>query len=96
MNDFWDVGQFKETRSGKKFFVKLGSAKPKDDGGFFINLDALPLQNSAGECSIVIQPPRERGAGGNFGGPSQAENRGPRRDPPGTGKGFVDDTEIPF
>ena len=64
MNEFWDVGYFKETKNGKQFFVRLGSARKKDDGGFWVNLDALPLQDSAGRCSLVIAPPREKRSGG--------------------------------
>jgi hypothetical protein len=60
MSDFWDVGQFKKTQSGKNRFVKLGYAKKKDDGGFFVNLDALPLPDEQGRVSLSISPPRER------------------------------------
>jgi len=60
MSDFWDVGQFKKTASGKNRFVKLGYAKQKDDGGFFVNLDALPLPDEQGRVSIAISPPRQR------------------------------------
>lgn len=92
MNDWWEVGQWKEAKSGKKWFLKLGSAKQDDrNGGFVIFMDALPIQDSAGRCMLNIQPPRERGAGGNFDGPSQS---GPRKDPPGTGAQF--DASIPF
>jgi hypothetical protein len=60
VSDFWDVGQFKKTQSGKNRFVKLGYAKQKDDGGFFVNLDALPLPDEQGRVSIAISPQRQR------------------------------------
>lgn len=95
MNEWWEVGQWKEAKSGKKWFLKLGSAKQDDKtGGFVIFMDALPIQDSAGRCMLNIQPQRERGAGGNFGSTSD-EQRGPRRDAPLIGAGGFDD-EIPF
>jgi hypothetical protein len=70
--DYWEVGQWKKTPNDKNFFVKLGTAKQKDDGGFYVDLDALPLSrpdnNGNLRCSIVIQPQREKGeyrGGGN-------------------------------
>lgn len=60
--EYWDVGQWKETPTGKNFFVKLGSAKQKADGGFYIEFDALPLQRPDDKgnvrCSVVIQQPK--------------------------------------
>lgn len=99
MDEWWEIGQWKESKSGKKWFFKLGSAKPDEKtGGFVIFLDGLPIQDSAGRCMLNVQPQRERGAGGNFGS-TAAQQRGPRRDPPGTGSTFEDDDfsdPIPF
>lgn len=78
-SDFWDVGQWKETATGKKFFVKLGSAKQKKDGGFYVELDALPLQRADDKgvvrCSLVINAPRERDGGGYSAGVRTDESR---------------------
>lgn len=62
MAEYWDAGYFKKTKNDKTFFVKCGSAKPNEDGGFRIYLDALPL---AGEYGVVldIKPQRERSGG---------------------------------
>lgn len=81
MIDFWEVGQFKEKRGGGKRFVRLGYAKPKDDGGFYVNLDALPIPDEQGRVSIAVNRPRDR-------------NDGPSERPQPQG-GSMDD-EIPF
>lgn len=53
---YFDCILWKETRTtGKKYAVKIGSAKQRDDGGFFVNLDALP---PTGE--FVISPQRQQ------------------------------------
>ena len=57
-NQYWDVGQFITRPSGKKFFQRLGSATARDDGGFWVNLDALPTPQE-GKVTIVIAPPRD-------------------------------------
>ena len=63
MADFMDVGQWRETPSGKNRFVKLGYATEKKGGGYYVHMDALPLPslNSRSgkiECQVVIQPPK--------------------------------------
>lgn len=63
MSDFWDVGQFKKTASGKSRFVKLGYAKPTEEGGFFVNFDALPLPDEQGRVSVKVSKPRQRDEG---------------------------------
>ena len=60
--EYWDVGTWKETKSGKNFFTKLGSATQNEDGGWTIFLDALPLPGSKGGCRMTIKPPRQRPA----------------------------------
>jgi hypothetical protein len=60
MSEYWDVKQFKKTKNGKNYAVKLGSAKKKDDGGFYIDFDALPLPDAEGRCSVTIMPQQER------------------------------------
>ena len=56
MSDYWDIVGFKKTKSDKVIGVKLGSAKKRDDGGFYLNFDALPY----GEMSVSVCPPREK------------------------------------
>jgi len=75
MADFWDVGQFSETSNGKTRFIKLGYASEKKGGGFYVHMDALPLQTideRSGKlsCQFVITPPR-----GSFGGGRQEQTR---------------------
>jgi hypothetical protein len=60
--DFWDVLQWRESKNGKAWAVKLGSAKQKDDGGFWVDLTAYPIPtlDDRGQlrCSFTIQPPK--------------------------------------
>jgi hypothetical protein len=52
---YFDCVIWKETQTGKKFAVKIGSAKQRDDGGFAVYLDANPLDGK-----FTISPQRER------------------------------------
>lgn len=51
---YFDCIIFKETASGKKRAIRIGSAKQRDDGGFQVYLDALPT----GEGQFAILPQR--------------------------------------
>lgn len=64
MSDYMDIGMFKKTRNGKPYFVRMGSAAPREGGGFFLNLDALPY----GEGTLVIVPQREKAGGSSASG----------------------------
>ena len=70
--EYWEVGTFiQRPNQARAFFQRLGSALQKDDGGFTIYLNALPIPNNEGSVVIVVSPPRE-----------QRDNRGappPRR-----------------
>lgn len=59
MAQYWDVVQWHESRNGKKFTRTLGSARQKEDGGFWVELLALPICTADG-CKMVIQPQRDR------------------------------------
>jgi hypothetical protein len=60
MAEYWDVGTWKETKTGKNFFIKLGSATQGDTGEWTIYLDALPLPGPKGGCRMSIKPQRPR------------------------------------
>lgn len=60
MSDFYDIVQFKKGKNEKTYAVKLGWATKRDDGGFWLNLDAAPL----GEGSCAVVPQKERPASG--------------------------------
>jgi len=60
MSEYWDIVQFKKGRSGKVSATKLGYAKKRDDGGFYLNFDALPICGE--EVSVSVCPQREKGA----------------------------------
>lgn len=61
MADYWDAIAFKKTRTGKTMAVRLGNAKQKDDGGWWVNLDAIPAPVD-GQYSFVIVPQRDKAA----------------------------------
>ncbi len=81
MADYWEAGYFKKTKTGKNFFIKCGSAKQNDNGGFTVYLDSYPLAGEFG-VTLNINPPRDRGD--NF-------SRGVRTDDTGPG-----DDSVPF
>lgn len=60
MSDYWDVGSFKKKKDGGAYFVRLGSAKARDDGGFAMWLDALPSPGASGQYEIQVVPQREK------------------------------------
>ena len=62
MTDYWDVGTFKKTQSGKSFFVRLGRAQQSDDGGFRLYLDALPAPQDGQYVMNVTKPREKRGS----------------------------------
>lgn len=57
MSDYFDCIIFKKTKNDKTFAVRIGGAKKRDDGGFNVYLDALPL----GDGSFSIVPQRAKG-----------------------------------
>lgn len=61
MSDRYEVISFRKTKNGKVFAVKLGTATPRDDGGFSCWLDAIPAPGAYGVYEIQIVKPRERG-----------------------------------
>ena len=69
MADYLDIGYFTETRNGKKRFVKLGYASPKNDGsGHFLNFDPHLFPG----LDVMTLPQRERtdGQSGASSGPN--------------------------
>ena len=59
MTQYYECIVWKETKSGKKRPVKLGSARPRDGGGWFIDLDAIPAPVD-GRYSFIVQEQKER------------------------------------
>jgi hypothetical protein len=51
----------RKRKDGKTYWHKLGAAWPRDDGGFKVDLDALPLPDAEGKVTLLISPPREDG-----------------------------------
>jgi len=67
---YFDCIVWKETKNGKKYAVKIGSAKQRDDGGFYVDLDANPLDGK-----FTISPQRQRDSQpGNARAPNHSDN----------------------
>lgn len=58
MSDIFEIVQFKKSKKDKVYAVKLGWATKRDDGGFWLNLDAAPL--GEGSCAVVPQKDRAK------------------------------------
>lgn len=87
-DEYWDVIQFRETVNGKKFAIRVGSAKVTEERGFVVFLNVLPMPDVKG-CTIHIKPAQTRG-----GAPAKTmpENR-----PAGAyRRGDDRDPEVPF
>jgi hypothetical protein len=55
-SEYWEIVGFKKTRNDKVIGIRLGTAKQREDGGFYLNFDALPY----GDMSVSVCPPREK------------------------------------
>ena len=87
MKEYRDVGVFlKRPGQEKAFFLKLGSAQARDDGGFWINLDALPLPNAEGRVTLSVSGPKD----------PQASQRRMSLPPRRSRSDDLPDDEIPF
>lgn len=60
MSDRYDVISFRKTKNDKVFAVRLGTATPRDDGGFSCWLDAMPTPGASGVYEIQIVKPRDK------------------------------------
>lgn len=65
-DEYLDVISWKETKSGKPFAVRIGSAKKLDNGNIAVYFDALPIPNAKG-CQVTIAPRREKPSSNNDG-----------------------------
>lgn len=64
--EFFDIVGFKKTRNDKVIGIRLGSAKKRDDGGFYLNFDALPY----GQMDVAVVPQRDKAASPKQPGPA--------------------------
>jgi hypothetical protein len=55
----FNVSTPRKRKDGKTFWLKVGAAWSRDDGGFKVDLDALPLPDAEGKVTLLISPPRE-------------------------------------
>lgn len=103
--DRWEVVAFiKREGQEKAWAQRIGSATPKDDGGFWLSLNALPFCDGRSEVTIAISPPYNReersgGGGGNYRDRGRSDNfgrgsSGRRADPPPPQD--EEEDEVPF
>lgn len=74
----------RERKDGKTFWAKVGSAFPRDGGGFSLVFDALPLADKEGQVRLLM---------------AEAKPRDDYQDPQQSGGGRssnVPEDEIPF
>ena len=45
-------------KEGKTFFTRVGTAFPREKGGFSLIFDALPLPDDKGRVSVLMVEPR--------------------------------------
>ena len=84
----YDLISPRESKSGKTHWLKVGAAFPRDNGGFSLVFDALPLPDKEGQVRLLmVEPkPRDDNRQGGAGGYSA---------PPTGGVPDMDD-EVPF
>lgn len=71
-------------RKDKTFWTRVGAAFPRDNGGFSLSFDALPLPDENGEVRVLMVEPRQDG------------QRQERQQSSGGGQGSTYDDEIPW
>jgi hypothetical protein len=54
-----NVSSPRKRKDGKTYWFKVGVAWARDDGGFKVDLDALPLPDAEGKVTLLISPPRD-------------------------------------
>jgi hypothetical protein len=62
----YDLISPRERKDGKTFWVKVGSAFERDQGGFSLVFDALPLPDKEGNVRLLMTEPKQRQDGGNM------------------------------
>lgn len=76
----FSVSTPRKRKDGKTFWLNIGAAWPRDDGGMMVKLDANPLPDAEGNATLLISPPRD-------------DNRPA---PQAQSRDMPDDSEIPF
>lgn len=46
-------------KDGKTYWLKIGAAFPRDNGGFTLQFDALPISDAEGRCTVFMAEPRD-------------------------------------
>lgn len=80
----YDLLSPRPRKDGKTFWAKIGAAFPKDNGGFSLVFDALPLPDNEGRVTVLMSEAKPR--------EDAPRQRDTRRAPPADNL----DDEIPF
>lgn len=70
----YDLISPRPRKDGKTFWTKVGAAFPRDNGGFSLTFDALPLPDAEGRVTLLMVEPKD-----SDGGQRQGGNRGDSR-----------------
>jgi hypothetical protein len=71
--DWWNALSYRTTKSGRTYYIKVGSASAKPDSDIIhLKLDAFPLPNETGSAWIVLMPSKDSEKDGD--GPNEADS----------------------
>lgn len=56
----YDIVTPRARKDGKTFWLKIGSGFARDNGGYSIVLDALPIPDKDGKVTMLMSEPREK------------------------------------
>lgn len=58
-----DALTVRKDKNGKSWFTKIGTAfENKSGDGYTLVLEALPLQDSEGQCRVILKAPKDKAA----------------------------------
>jgi len=89
----YDVKCWRETRTGKAYTIRIGSAWVDQNGVTRIELDASPLPNKEGRAIMFLEEPKARNGSSDDRSDHPAKGIAERK---AGGSAGVTDDEIPF
>lgn len=93
----YDLISPRKKKDGSTFWHRVGTAFPRDSGGFALMFDSLPLPDAEGKVYVMMSEAKERDSAPQGGGAGRAAQDTQRAEP-GTqrGAGGLPEDEIPF
>ena len=92
MADRFNLISPRPRKDGKTHWHTIGSAFPRDKGGFSLIFDSLPLPDAEGRCTVLMTEPLQDD-GPRQSSRAQAADRAQR---PPAQRHAMDDDEVPF